>query len=62
MKKIKNSYVCVEDCVYTDKVSGEKKEYKRYWLYIGGIRIKCVPSKEGLEVVNQIGIELEEDK
>lgn len=60
LKKVKDSCVLKELCEFVDKETKEKKSYYRWWIVVGGIKCKCTPSREGMEVIEQLGYELEE--
>lgn len=60
MRRIKNAEVFIEDCVYNDTKTGEKKEYKRYKISINGIKFKVSLASESLDTINQLDFETEE--
>lgn len=53
MKEIKGATFRIENAVYVDKTTGEKKEYSRYWVYVNDkLKFQVAPkSKEALEVI-----------
>lgn len=55
MEKVKDAIVLREKIDYKDKTTGENKSFNAYFLCIKGHKVKCVPNKDQLTILEELG-------